>query len=267
VNTLVNQLERIEPGTATPATLAEINRIAGTTTDTPSGSADTVFVSTLLDALVERVDQAADPRLADAVGRLRGWDWRQVDADSDGRYDNPAVAVFNTWWPALVEQAFGDELPGFDGNVLGNLVSRLIGAVPGSLPLAYDYLGGQSVEDAVTAALVTALDQLAARYGADPDGWLQPVAHISWEPLPLTPAVPDTIWMNRGTYNQIVHLGPGNQLTAQNVIAPGQSGNPASPHFADQLALYANWRYKPMRLDRSDLAGHLTSTIVLRVPS
>jgi len=56
------------------------------------------------------------------------------------------------------------------------------------------------------------------------------------------------------------------QLTAQNVIAPGQSGDPASPHFADQLPLYANWRYKPMRLDESDLAGHISSTTILQPP-
>jgi penicillin G amidase len=267
VNTLINQLDRVEPGTATIDTLARINRIAGTTTDTPSGSASTVFVSTLLDDLLAHVDTGADPRLAAIVERLQNWDWLQVDADGSvgpGRYDNPSVAVFNTWWPALVERVFGDELPGYNGNVLGNLVARLLGAAPGSLPLSYPYLDGEPVDTAVTASLVTALDQLAARYGTDPNGWLQPVAHIVWEPLPLVPAVPDTIWMNRGTYNQLVRLGPGNQLTARNVVAPGQSGDPASPHFADQLPLYANWLYKPMRLDRSGLTGHITSTTVLR---
>jgi penicillin G amidase len=266
VNTLVNLLDRVEPGTASLDTLARINRTAGTTTDTPSGSADTVFVSTLLDDLLRHVDTAADPRLPAIVARLAGWDWLQVDADGNGSYDNPSVAIFNTWWPTLVEQVFGDELPGYDGDVLGNLVARLIGAAPGSLPLGYPYLGGQPVDAAVTTALVTALDQLTARFGPEPGGWLQPVAHIDWEPLPLVPAVPDTIWMNRGTYNQLVHLGPGSHLAAQNVVAPGQSGDPASPHFADQLALYASWQYKPMRLVRSDLAGHITASTWLHPP-
>jgi acyl-homoserine lactone acylase PvdQ len=57
--------------------------------------------------------------------------------------------------------------------------------------------------------------------------------------------------MNRGTYNQIAELGT---LTrAENVIAPGQSGEATSPHFADQLGLYATWTYKPMHLTRDDL--------------
>jgi acyl-homoserine lactone acylase PvdQ len=148
--------------------------------------------------------------------------------------------------------------------VLGNLVARVIGAAPGSLPLAHDYLDGQSIDGAVTVALTAALDQLTGRYGPDPAGWLQPVAHISWEALPLTPQVPDTIWMNRGTYNQLVHLGAGRHLWAENVVAPGQSGDPANPHFSDQLELYATWRYKTMRLDLPDLTGHIVSTTRLR---
>ena len=266
VNTLINQLEQLRPGTASLDTLARINQTAGTTTDTPSGSAGTVFVSSVLDDLLAHVDTSADPRLAATVERLRSWDWLQVDGNGDGRYDNPSVAVFNTWWPALVEAVFRGALPRLDRNVLGNLVPRQLGAAPGSLPLTHDYLDGQTVDGAVTAALVTALDELTARFGADPASWLQPVAQISWEPLPLTPAVPNTIWMNRGTYNQLVHLGPGRHLFGRNVVAPGQSGDPASPHFADQLPLYANWRYKPMRLDRSDLDGHITSVTRLHPP-
>jgi penicillin amidase len=264
VTTLMRLLRRVAPGTATVGTLERINRTAGWTTDTPSGSADTVFVSTLLDDLLGHVDVGADPRLPAMVRELRAWNWLQTDADGDGRYDQPSVAVFNTWWPTLVDQVFGDELPGFDPNLLGNLVGRLLGAEPGSLPLAHDYLDGRGLDAAVTGALRAALDRLAGRYGPDPAGWLQPVARISWEALPLIPQVPDTIWMNRGTYNQIVHLGAGRHLWAENVVAPGQSGDPASPHFADQLQLYATWRYKPMRLDRSDLSGHVSSATSLR---
>jgi penicillin amidase len=267
VNTLFNQLNRLEPGTATLDTLEALNRIGGTTTDTPSGSADTVFVSTLLDDLLAHVDAGADPRLPAVLDRLRGWDWLQVDANGDDRYDDPAVAVFNTWWPALVEQVFGDELPGWDPNVLGNLVARLLGAVPGSLPLAHDYLGGTSVDAAVTSALLTALDRLTAQYGPSMSGWLQPAAHIVWEALPLMAQVPDTIWMNRGTYNQLVHHGSGVHLSARNVVAPGQSGDPASPHFADQLQLYATWQYKPMHLDQADLARYTTATTWLYPPA
>ncbi len=35
---------------------------------------------------------------------------------------------------------------------------------------------------------------------------------------------------------------------AQNVLQPGQSGDPSSAHFADQLPLYRSWTFKPMPL-------------------
>jgi penicillin amidase len=70
--------------------------------------------------------------------------------------------------------------------------------------------------------------------------------------------------MNRGTYNQIVHLGPGPELYGENVVAPGQSGDLRSPHFGDQLELYATWTYKPMRLNRADLEGYIESVTRLR---
>jgi acyl-homoserine lactone acylase PvdQ len=115
----------------------------------------------------------------------------------------------------------------------------------------------------MTVTLVGALDSLQARFGsADPADWHQPIAQIVWTPLGIG-KVPNTIWMNRGTYNQIVHLGKGPQMYGQNVVAPGQSGVPTSPHFADQLPLYANWLYKPMRLNRQDLHGFVQSTITL----
>ncbi len=232
-----------------------------------------MFVSTLLDELLAYVDTAADPRLPGVVALLESWDWIQEDADGDGRYDSPAVAIFNTWWQQLTGRVFADELgPSSEPNVVGNMVYRLLwyasppadgGVAP--LPLLHDYLDGETAGAAVTGSLSDALDGLTAGYGsADMGDWLQPAARIHWAPMGVA-GVPDTPWMNRGTYNQIVHLGMGPHLYGENVISPGQSGDPASPHFADQLELYATWTYKPMRLDREDLIGNTESVTRLVV--
>ena len=90
-------------------------------------------------------------------------------------------------------------------------------------------------------------------YGAEMDRWTPSGAG----------GVPDMIWMNRGTYNQLVHLGPGPKLYGENVVSPGQSGDPSSPHFADQWLMYSTWSYKPMRLNEKDLKGFVESTVVL----
>ncbi|MCG8349656.1 MAG: penicillin acylase family protein [Chloroflexales bacterium] len=264
VNTLHKLLEQLEPGTATVETLAAINRTAGWTIDTPSGDAGPVFAPTLLDAMLAQVDTAADSRLPAIVALLQEWDWLQVDANGDGAYDSPAVAIFNTWWPAFTEHVFADDLgEDFDPYAASNVVYRLLNADT-VLPVRHNYLGDESIAAALTNTMIESLDDLTAQYGsAAPDNWLQSIAVIEWTPVGVR-TIPDTIWMNRGTYNQIIRMGKGRRFLAQNVIAPGQSGNPASPHFSDQLALYTSWTYKPMRITYHDRADHIKSVTILR---
>jgi penicillin amidase len=265
VNTLRRQLAALSPGSATIETLEAINRTGGWTTDTPTGTADAVFVTTYLEEMLAAVDPTADARLAALVGEMTAWDRLQVDADGDGFYDNPYGTIFNAWWAALASTVFDEVADLTNQFVLGNLVDRMLAGEQAGLPLQYDYLDGASVTDATTAALIQALDELTVQFGtSNITDWRQPVATIDWEPLPLTPGAGSTIWMNRGTYNQILELD--GDTRAENVIAPGQSGEAASPHFADQLGLYATWTYKPMRLSRDDLRGHTESIVRLVIP-
>ena len=266
VNTLINLLQELTPRSATLDTLADINQTAGSTTDTPSGSASTVFVSTLLDDLIAHIelDPTADPLYGEIAALLKQWDWLQIDADQDGFYDQPAAAVFNTWWQKLVDHVFADDLGTTgDPNVAGNLLARLLDDDP-AIPLLHDYLDGETIEQAVTRTFKDTVDHYSST-DPDPANWLQPVAYINWSAIGAV-AVLDTPWMNRGTYNQLVHLGRGHKLYGKNVVAPGQSGDPSNPHFDDQLELYASWNYKPMILDRKDLRGHTEEVIHLRVP-
>jgi len=53
--------------------------------------------------------------------------------------------------------------------------------------------------------------------------------------------VPETPFMNRGTYNQIIALGPPSTAKTS---SPQAIRRPSQPHFADQLPLYATWQYK-----------------------
>jgi penicillin amidase len=266
-NTLRRILESTPPHSMTLDTLARVNRQAGLTTDSPSGDAHTVVVTTLLGDLVDAVDASADPRLPAALEALRRWDLLQTDEDADGFYDSPAVALFNTWWQKTVESVLTPKLgPGVDRTVQANLIYRLLQGDDAALPVQADYLGGRTLGDAVTRSLADALDALAAQYGTpDLDRWLQARAEIFWAPGGIG-SVHNTLWMNRGTYNQLVHLGRGEGLRALNVIAPGQSGDFRSPHFADQLPLYESWTYKPMRLTREDQLRHAESVTRLRVP-
>jgi penicillin amidase len=271
VQVIQRRLAALRPHTATIATLEWVNRTAGLTAQIQVDENHSVLVQALLPRLLAHLDTHGDRRLAAAARLLRGWDRSQLDADADGRFDSPALTLFNAWYTrfasATVVPVLGQpfEIGGTDDNTTANVAARLLDGRRAALPLRADYLHGGSVHAAVTASLRAALADLAARYGTpDPAAWLTPAPTIHWAPLGAG-TVPDTPWMNRGTYNQIVSLVPG-RIRAENVVPPGESGDVRSPHFADQLRLYATWTYKPMRLTEDDLAGHMTETITLRVP-
>ncbi len=267
VQTLINVLEDVQAGTATVGLLEEANLIGGWTLDTPSGNQSSVPVSTLLPDLLGLVDDTADARLPELLGILGSWNRLKVDlAPRDGQYDSPAVAIFNTWWQEFTQRVFANELGGaLERNVAANMAARLLR--PGLVPLNYPaYLGAETPAGAVTGALIATADRLMGEYGsADPSTWLAEATMQNWRQIGAAP-VPDTPHMNRGTYNQITHLKKG-AISAQNVIAPGQSGNPFNPHFADQHLNYGSWNYKDMYLTARSLEGHTESETVILTAS
>lgn len=267
---LDDELRRIRPHTATITTLQDINRTAGQTTETPVADDSSVLVQRLLPALRRHLQLSADPRLAPVAAALTTWDRQRVDDNGDGRYDNPAVTIFNTWYTTFAADYLAsvlgpDYLPGRGlEHVTANVALRLLQGDRAALPLTLDYLHDRPLESAVTGSLITALDHLTTQYGTpDPAAWLTPAVTVEWTPLGAGTG-PATPQMNRGTYNQIIALGP--DVHGENVVAPGQSGDPRSPHFTDQLALYTAWRYKPMHLTRHDINRHTASVDTLTVP-
>ena len=56
----------------------------------------------------------------------------------------------------------------------------------------------------------------------------------------------------------VVEFGP--RVRAAAVMAGGQSGDPASPHFADQADLYARGALRPVYFHADELAGHARRT-------
>lgn len=249
VDALVSQLTKLPPGSVNTDTLASIIRTAAFTTQTPSDNSIAVFVPKLLEPMLSHVDTDADPRLAAVVERLRGWNHLQLDLDNNGFYDDPAVAIFNTWFDRFSESTFKDELAGMhEPSLVANLSYRMIMPAP-SLPLAHDYLDGGDVSTALTDTLIASLDSLTIKHGSDMSSWLQAAKYLTWTQQGAAP-VPDSPWMNRGTYLQILHMGKGDNRYGFNVVAPGQNGNYDSPHFADQLGLFNSMTYKPMLLSR-----------------
>ena len=49
-------------------------------------------------------------------------------------------------------------------------------------------------------------------------------------------------------------------MKAWAVTAGGENGNPASPHFADEVARYASGDLRPVYFYATDLTGHVERT-------
>ena len=69
-----------------------------------------------------------------------------------------------------------------------------------------------------------------------------------------------------GTYGNsfvaAVEFGP--RVRARAVTAGGESGNPASPHFSDQVGRYAAGDLRKVYFWPEDLAGHVVAVKVVR---
>jgi acyl-homoserine lactone acylase PvdQ len=55
-------------------------------------------------------------------------------------------------------------------------------------------------------------------------------------------------------------------VRARSVFVFGQSGDPASPHYFDQAALYSEMRFKDAWMAREDVEAHAERTYTLPVP-
>ncbi len=206
---------------------------------------------------------AADPRkrvLADPIALLKGWDYRWSAASTP-----TALAVF--WGDALWRQ-----------------VGPAARAAGMNVP---DYIGVRVGADAKLAALTQAVATLGRDFGDWRVAWgeinrfqrLDAVIEPHFDdrrpsvPVPFTSAqwgslasfgaksYPNTkryYGTSGNSFVAVVSFGATPRAWA--VMAGGESGDPRSPHFADQIERYAGGRLRPIYLTPADLAGHVERT-------
>ncbi|OHT21820.1 penicillin acylase family protein [Edaphosphingomonas haloaromaticamans] len=211
----------------------------------------------LIPGLVAAYDRAPDPALAGPIGLLRGWDHRwglESEATS--------LAVF--WGEAMWEPAAG---PAKDAGLS-----------------VWDYMATRASDAERLAALRAAVARLTQDFG----GWRVPWGEINryqrndgaieqvFDDARPSIAVPFTAsqwgslaafgakrypgtkryYGTRGnSFVATVEFGP--RIRAWAVSAGGESGDPASPHFADQARLYAEGKLRPVYFYPDELAGHI----------
>ena len=216
----------------------------------------------LLPGLVAAWDRlpARDPRrqrLAAPIALLKGWDYRWS-------HDSVATSVAVFW-----------------GDHLWREVGSFAQAERLNVP---DYIATRVGPDASLAALSAAIDRLTRDFG----DWRTPWGRINRfqrlddaivphfddtrpsVPVPFTSAQ----WGSLASFGAKSPLGSkryygttgnsflaivefGQRVSATAIMAGGQSGDPASPHFADQIGRYAEGQLRPVYFYPDQLEGHV----------
>ncbi len=215
---------------------------------------------------------ADDPRLREALGRLESWaaaGYPRRDADGDGRYDDPAIAIFGAddinlptkryLWRDLLDRVFGDELGEervssdkvttyqAPGPFLGQLSTlrlalersarrRARASDKRTLRLQTDFVDDRRTKrreragELIRASVATALRQLEAQYGtADMSQWLVSKQTLPFAALGAVSVAPLTRSYDHGTYSQIVDARAGD---GQYILPPGNQAADSAPRIA-----------------------------------
>jgi acyl-homoserine lactone acylase PvdQ len=212
-----------------------------------------------------------DPLEKQAISYLKAWDTRFTDW-------NVAFTLYSAWVEELEEILFPPSTDDVDEQRLWKRVvtpSTLLHALEGrqsSVPLSHEYLAGRSASEVCLQALAEAIQKVrTARLQTGQETstfqgpgrenwqgsrgfkidqmnfWFTRQRRLKIDPLPPIP------YQRRGTYLFGVEMTP--EVLTYSVVLPGESGNPESPHFADQRDL-AGWNlFKMVASSREQLLG------------
>ncbi|MFA0781916.1 penicillin acylase family protein [Fervidibacter sacchari] len=203
---------------------------------------------------IEGYDVRADffkPLLLRAIRRVAADDVElKMIADLLQRWDNQrsegsvAATIFDAWFEAMQDIVFSDDLGDFGDKSLFRMAIQpsLLWYVLADKPprrLSRDYLNGEDKDFVMVKALRTALERLRKERGEIAHwGFRKPLWRF--DPLPPIPGP------NRGAYIQLVEVT--SPPRGFNILPPGQSEDPKSPHYSDQHPLALRWQFKPMEL-------------------
>ncbi len=196
---------------------------------------------------------------ANACRTLEGWSGasevteraRRMLVEWDKRIDrdSPAAALYHTWRDTLDRRALREATPV---------------ALRDSL---------------LEAALAAAVARLEAEQGSDWTAWRWGPMNALAFPHPLGVFAYDLPTVERSgdgttvnvagrrsgaSFREIIDLADWDRSVATST--PGQSGQPASPHYGDLLPLWAEGRYFPLLFTREAVEANTANRLVLRPP-
>jgi penicillin amidase len=224
-----------------------------------------------------------DPWARRAIAMLVAWDGR-LDADS------AAAAVFELWFRKHLRRGLFDHV--LAGSMEAAEADRAVEALMADESVVHnaridlDLLASAdgSLDAIVEASLCETMTELRERLGPDPGSWrwgdlhraafAQPIAADAIPSLPTTARGGGCDTVGNTTYSPhdftqtigattriVVDVGAWDESVAMN--APGQSGDPASAHYADLLPRWSNDESVPLLFSREAVAAATERRIVL----
>ncbi|TPG49367.1 penicillin acylase family protein [Sphingomonas glacialis] len=240
-------------------------------------------LSTPARQLVALLPTAPSEAAGPAVTLLRGWDCR-LDAASG------AAALFEILWRELGHRMLAAIVPERAKAIVTSIgPSVLLGLL--ARPDARLGQDPVAARDAMfDAALIAAWTSARAQLGPDPAAWRwgalhrlriqHPLARIpaiaaAFPPIEVGPTGGDSYtvqarWLGNGpgwsagggaSYLQVIDVGAWDNSLMLNL--PGQSNDPRSPHYQDQVASWSVGQLQPMLYSRAAVDAHSVGRLTL----
>lgn len=231
---------------------------------------------------------SSDAQVQAAIERLQGWDYQE-------RRDSVPAAIFEISFSQLPDLVLADEIGADNVASLSSPVffHQLAEEPDASWWNNLDTVAVETRDDILLAALSEAVTWLNERFGEDMDRWVWGELHqvtLVSQPVGLSGIGLVESIVNRGPFpadggNGIVNATAWNRsdpaivtwhpsmrmivdmsdLDASLAVIPtGQSGHPYQRHYDDELELWLNGNYHPMRFGRTAVEAATTDILILK---
>jgi len=200
---------------------------------------------------------ARKARLAAPVALLRGWDDRWA-------LDSAAMTLAQFWgdalWPQVLAPARDADMPAWRYATERATTDQRLGALEAAVEKLSTQFGNWQVpwrevnryqrnDGAIVQTFDDARPSLPVPFASSKWGSL---ASFGARAYPGTKRLYGT---SGNSFVAVVEFTPKGPL-ARAVSTGGESGDPASPHFADQSRLYADGELRPVHFDPADVQAH-----------